>query len=80
MYKITNSEHKTIGVHTTEDVYNEVKRITGSIYCAAAAKRWAEKRDRAMYSLADYWDEQVRGSNFGAVVVANVPDFRIVAI
>lgn len=83
MYKILDIDSKAIGVHTSDDVYTEVRRITNSIYCAAAAKRWADKKDRLKaktYSLLDYWDEQVESSRFGAVLLDDIPYFRVVAI
>lgn len=72
MFKITDIDLRTIGVHTSDDVYTEVRRITGSMYCAAAAKRWADTKDRLpqrAYSLLDFWDEQVSALKFGAVVI-----------
>lgn len=80
MFKISDIDFKTIGVHTPDDVYNEVKRITGNMYCAAAAKKWALRRQNKAYSLLDFWDEQLAASKFGAVVIEDIPYFRIVAI
>lgn len=80
MFKVIDIDTRVIGVHTPDDVYNEVRRITGNMYCAAAARKWALNRQNRVYSILDFWDEQVSASKFGVVRIEDIPYFRVVAI